>query len=318
MQTQDRTTASRVQSAIGASQDYLLSIQYPEGYWWAELESNVSITAQVVLLHKILGTDVTGRMPVRRLQKVETYLRQEQGQQGGWELFYGDGGNLSVSVEAYMALKLLGVPESDPAMLKARDFILNPGGISKTRIFTKLHLAPIGCYSWRGIPSLGPWVMFLPSAFPVNIYEMSSWALWSTVPLLIVFDRKPVYQTNPAIRLDELYVERPDKVQFELPCNGDRTDLCVTWDDGFKLAESLNLVPLGSEGIKAAEQWVLERLEATGDWGGIIPAMLNSLLALRCLDYDVADPFVEQGLRAVDRFAIETEDTYRVQPCVYR
>lgn len=156
MQTQDRTTASRVQSAIGASQDYLLSIQYPEAYWWAELESNVSITAQVVLLQKILGADVTGRMPVRRLQKVETYLRQEQRQQGGWELVYGDGGNLSVSVEAYMALKLLGVPESDPAMLKAGDFILNPGGISKTGIFTKLHLAPIGCYSWLVDSGLAP------------------------------------------------------------------------------------------------------------------------------------------------------------------
>jgi len=61
---------------------------------------------------------------------------------------------------------------------------------------------------------------------------------------------------------------------------------------------------------------VIERQEATGDWGGIIPAMLNSLIALRCLDYDVADPAVERGLKAVDRFAIETEDTYRVQPCV--
>ncbi|WP_375507006.1 squalene--hopene cyclase [uncultured Nostoc sp.] len=311
MQTQDRVKVNQVATAIAASQQYLLSIQNPAGYWWAELESNVTITAEVVLLHKIWGTD-----QIRALHKVEAYLRQEQRQHGGWELFYGDGGELSTSVEAYMALRLLGVPANDPAMIRAQAFILQRGGISKTRIFTKLHLALIGCYNWRGIPSLPPWVMLLPKAFPVNIYEMSSWARSSTVPLLIVCDRKPVFITDPTINLDELYAEGVDQVRWELPQTGDWTDLFLTLDRGFKLAESLNLVPFREEGIKAAEKWILERQEATGDWGGIIPAMLNSMLALRCLNYDRSDPIVERGLQAIDNFAIETEDSYRVQPCV--
>jgi squalene-hopene/tetraprenyl-beta-curcumene cyclase len=311
MQTQDRATASKVVAAIAASQNYLLSIQYPAGYWWAELESNVTITAEVVLLHKIWGTDLA-----RPLHKVETYLRSQQREHGGWELFYGDGGDLSTSVEAYMALKLLGVPSTEPAMEKARQFILARGGVTQTRIFTKLHLALIGCYDWRGIPSLPPWVMLLPSAFPFNIYELSSWARSSTVPLLIVCDRKPVFQVSPAITLDELYVEGNGQVSWQLPRKNDWTDLFLVLDDAFKLAEKLNLVPFRSQGIEAAERWIIERQEATGDWGGIIPAMLNSLLALRCLDYDAADPIVERGLKAVDNFAIETADSYSVQPCV--
>jgi squalene-hopene/tetraprenyl-beta-curcumene cyclase len=311
MQIQDKVAVSRVKDAIANSQNYLLSIQYPDGYWWAELESNVTITAEVVLLHKIWGTDRE-----RPLHKVEAYLRSQQRDHGGWELFYGDGGELSTSVEAYMALKLLGVPQTDPAMVKARKFILERGGISKTRIFTKLHLALIGCYNWRGIPSLPPWVMLLPSNFIFNIYEMSSWARSSTVPLLIVIDRKPVFLTDPAINLDELYAEGVEQARYELPRKGDWTDLFITLDETFKLAETLNLVPFRQEGIQAAERWVLERQEATGDWGGIIPAMLNSLLALRALDYDAADPIVERGLRAVDNFAIETTDTYRIQPCI--
>lgn len=311
MRTQDRVKVNQVAEAIAASQKYLLSIQNLAGYWWAELESNVTITAEVVLLHKIWGTDQT-----RPLEKVEAYLRQEQRQHGGWELFYGDGGELSTSVEAYMALRLLGVSATDPAMIRAQAFILQRGGISKTRIFTKLHLALIGCYNWRGIPSLPAWVMLLPKAFPVNIYEMSSWARSSTVPLLIVCDRKPVFITNPTINLDQLYVEGVDQVRWELPQSGDWTDLFLTLDQGFKLAESLNLVPFRQEGIKAAEKWILERQEATGDWGGIIPAMLNSMLALRCLDYHPNDPIVERGLQAIDNFAIETENSYRVQPCI--
>lgn len=311
MQTQDRIKVKQVVDGITASQKYLLSMQNPHGYWWAELESNVTITSEAVLLHKIWGTDKN-----RPLDKLENYLRSQQREHGGWELFYGDGGDLNTTVEAYMALRLLGVSATDTALIKAKSLILAKGGISKTRIFTKLHLALIGCYNWRGLPSLPPWVMLLPDDFPINIYELSSWARSSTVPLLIVFDRKPIFKIDQPINLDELYAEGVNNVRWELPKNGDWSDIFNIFDDGFKLAESLNFVPLRNEGIQAAEKWILERQEVTGDWGGIIPAMLNSLLALKCLDYDVNDPIIQRGLKAVDNFAIETENSYCVQPCV--
>ncbi|MBW4659188.1 MAG: squalene--hopene cyclase [Drouetiella hepatica Uher 2000/2452] len=311
MQIQDRETTPAVQTAIAASQGYLLSIQNSAGYWWSELESNVTMTAEVVLLHKIWGTDAS-----RPLHKAEIYFRQQQRSHGGWELFYGDGGNLSTSIEAYMALRLLGVSASDPALQQAKAFILERGGIRRSRIFTKFHLALIGCFDWRGIPSLPPWIMLLPDRFFFNIYELSSWARGSTVPLLIVFDRQPIFPTTPGFNLDELYVENEGSARYALSRNHDWTDLFLTLDGLFKFAERFNLIPFRQQGINAAERWILERQEATGDWGGIIPAMLNSLLALRCLEYDAHDPIVERGLQAVDRFAIETSATYRIQPCV--
>ena len=313
MQTQDQATEtqSRLETAIERSQRHLLSLQHPEGYWWANLESNVTITAEVVLLHKIWGTDAEAP-----LAKMAAYLRAQQRQHGGWELFYNDGGELSTSVEAYMALRLLGVPASAPEMQRAKAFILSKGGISKTRIFTKFHLALIGCYDWRGIPSIPPAVMLLPDGFPVNIYEMSSWARGSTVPLLIVFDRRPVYVLDPAITLDELYVEAGPARSAELPRSGDWSDLFVELDSLFKLAADWNVTPWREAGIQAAERWIIERQEESGDWGGIIPAMLNSMLALRTLNYRVADPVIVRGMAAIERFGVETAAEYWVQPCV--
>ncbi len=141
METLNQVSSKSLENAIAASQKFLLSQQYSDGYWWGELESNVTIISEIILLHKIWGTDKT-----RPLYKAETYIRSQQRDHGGWELFYGDGGELSTSVEAYMALKILGVSETDPALIKAKEFILERGGITKTRIFTKLHLALIGCY----------------------------------------------------------------------------------------------------------------------------------------------------------------------------
>ncbi len=308
---ENQLTKPTLEQAIALSQEYLLALQHSEGYWWGELESNVTITSEVVLLHKIWQTDKT-----RPLAKAETYLRSQQRQHGGWELYYGDGGDLSTSVEAYMALRLLGVSAADPALVKAKRFILQQGGISQTRIFTKLHLALIGCYDWQGLPSIPPWIMLLPEQSPFTIYEMSSWARGSTVPLLIVFDRKPIFNLDNSLNLDELYAEGIANVRYELPRSNDWTDIFLTLDNVFKLAENLNLVPWRKEGIAAAEKWILARQEATGDWGGIIPAMLNSLLALRTLNYDVNDPVIQRGLTAVDNFAIETENSYRLQPCI--
>ncbi len=313
MQIQDRTTSldGRLKSAIKSAQEYLLSIQYPQGFWWAELQSNVTITAEAILLHKIWGTDKT-----RPLDKARNYLLSQQCENGAWELFYGDGGDLSTTVEAYMALRLLGMSSDEPVLQKAKSFILEKGGISKSRIFTKIHLALIGCYDWRGVPSIPPWIMLLPENFPFTIYEMSSWARGSTVPLLIVFDKKPVYKVDPSFNLNELYAEGIENVKYELPRIGDWGDIFVWLDGVFKWAENSNLVPFRQESLRAAERWVLERQEDSGDWGGIIPAMLNSLLALKALDYSVYDPIVVRGLKAVDNFAIETEDSYCVQPCV--
>lgn len=301
-------SARPLDDAIVACQNFLLSLQYPDGYWWAELESNVSITAEALLVYKIWGTD-----RAYPLEKFEAYFRQQQRDHGGWELFFGDGGELSASIEAYMALRLLGVSPEDPALVKARSFILERGGIAKSRIFTKIHLALMGCYSWRGVPSLPPWVMLLPNAFP--IYEMSSWARGSTVPLLVVLDKKPVFPVDPLINLDELYTPGT-RYLTDLPSNNDWTDGFLLLDQAFKVAEDWNLVPFREEGLKAAEKWVLERQEDTGDWGGIIPAMLNSLLCLKSLGYSVTDPIVARGLTAVDNFGLEDETTYRVQPCI--
>jgi squalene-hopene/tetraprenyl-beta-curcumene cyclase len=296
--------------AITRAVDALFAQQHPDGWWWAELQSNVTITAEVVLLQRIWGR--FDRVPKA---EAEAYFRGEQREHGGWELYYGDGGEISTSVEAYMALRLLGVPVDDPALVRARAFILARGGVSKTRIFTKFHLALIGAYDWRGLPSLPPAMMLLPDRGPFSIYDLSSWARGSTVPLVIVFDKKPVYE--PRLDLRELYAEGYENAAFDLPeADTPLGRLFTQLDRVFKAGEARGIIPGRKRGLERAEKWTLEREEATGDWSGIIPAMLNSMLALRVLDYHVESPEVVRGFKALDAFTITGNGQYRVQPCV--
>ena len=205
-------TQSRVSDAIHRARAYLLAQQNLEGYWWAELEANVTLTAEYVMLHRILiAADPAhrfsnGKDREEQIRQMARYILRQQRPHGGWELFYGDGGEISTTIEAYFALKLAGHSADDPAMRRARDFILERGGLTNARVFTKLHLALFGAYPWEGIPTLPPWFMFLPAWFPLNIYTMASWARSSTVPLLVVIDKKPVYDLG--VHADELFVER--------------------------------------------------------------------------------------------------------------
>jgi squalene-hopene/tetraprenyl-beta-curcumene cyclase len=316
----DAPIDGRLADAISRGQDYLLSQQSPEGYWWAELEANVTLTAEYVMLHRILGTDrdqsIRGIRGIRGIRAAARYLLREQRDHGGWELFFGDGGELSTTIEAYWALKLSGLPATDKAMVKARQFVLARGGLSRARVFTKIHLALFGVYPWQGIPTLPPWFILLPRWFPLNIYEMSSWARSSTVPLLIVCDHKPVY--FPGFDADELYTERPGQrtLDLENPDGSLIGSLFLAADQLLKLADDAGAVPFRDRSIAAAERWIIERQDTPGDWAGIIPAMLNSTLAFHVLGYANEHPYVKRGIEAIERFGIHEGDGFRLQPCL--
>lgn len=206
----------RLTDAINRAQTYLLAQQNLEGYWWAELEANVTLTAEYVMLQRILmhldprNRFNNGKDREQQIQQMARYILGRQCEHGGWELFFGDGGEISTTIEAYYALKLAGHSVDDPPMQRARKFILDRGGLGRARVFTKLHLALFGAYPWEGIPTLPPWFMFLPKWFPFNIYTMASWARSSTVPLLVVIDRKPVY--DHGIYADELFSSRNQQI----------------------------------------------------------------------------------------------------------
>lgn len=314
METQNQINQesnSSLDNAIDISQDYILSLQHPEGYWVGELESNVTLTAETVLLYKIWG--ISESLPNC---KIKAYLCNQQNKYGGWELFYGDGGEISTSIEAYMALRLLGMPKEDSILVNAKKFILSKGGISKARIFTKFHLALIGCYSWKGLPSIPPWIMALNNNLPFTIYEMASWARESTVPLIIVFDKQPTFLIDSSFNLNELYVEEIGKIQYGLSYKNDWTDIFLWLDKIFQVLGKFNLVPFRERGLREAEKWMLNHQQESGDWGGIMPPMLNSLIAFRTLGYDLEDPSVRRGLEAIQRFSIEKDEDYYVQACV--
>src|SRR5262245_51653291 len=105
---------ANVSNAIHRAQAYLSAQQNLEGYWWAELEANVTLTAEYIMLHRILiAADPTARIGAGKdreaqIQQMARYILREQRSHGGWELFYGDGGEIGTTIEANFALNVVG------------------------------------------------------------------------------------------------------------------------------------------------------------------------------------------------------------------
>src|SRR6266496_6240409 len=113
-----------VEDAAAAARRYLLSIQREDGHWCGELEGDTILESEYVLTMHFLG-----RAGEPRIRKAAEYLRRQQLPGGGWAIYPGGPPEVSSSVKAYFALKLVGDDPGAPHMAKARRIILELGGL---------------------------------------------------------------------------------------------------------------------------------------------------------------------------------------------
>jgi squalene-hopene/tetraprenyl-beta-curcumene cyclase len=74
--------------------------------------------------------------------------------------------------------------------------------------------------------------------------------------------------------------------------------------------------PLRKKSLDKAAEWIIERQESDGSWGGIQPPWVYSLMALKSLGYSNDHPVIKKGLAGFDSFARETDETFSTDACV--
>ena len=298
-----------LQSAI----DSLLKIQHPEGYWLGELEADSSLEADAILLDFFLGSP-----DPERVRKLAQCIRDEQGEEGGWSLYAGGAPNINATVKAYFALRLAGVPEDDPVIEKARQVALQLGGVEATNSFTRICLCFLDQYDWKDVPALPPELLLLPNFAYINIYEVSSWSRAMLVPLSIIYSFQPQRPSPPGVTLRPLFLpgsaRRNNRLLPAAPLYSWKT-LIHAADRTLSVLEQKKWTPLRRQGLRRAEQWLLEHLKGSDGLGAIFPAMMNSIVALDCLGYDREGSLFRRELGEFWKLAIEERGTIRMQPC---
>jgi squalene-hopene/tetraprenyl-beta-curcumene cyclase len=293
------------EAALDAAVHWLSERQDEEGWWIGELETNVTMTAEHVLLLSFLG------LPLDSIRSgAIQHILGSQRLDGSWAQYHDGPADLSTTVEAYAALKVLGVDPANDAMARALRVVHRMGGVAHARVFTKIWLALFGQYPWAGVPSMPPELVHFPLWAPLNLYDFACWARGTIAPLLIVISRRPVRPLGA--ELGELVVPGTESLLTRVPGSG-----LFWWLERLqKLYERLPLQPGRARSRRKLVSWIVERQEADGGWGGIQPPWVYSLIALHLEGMPLDHPVMRKGIQGLDGFALEDEGGWRFQACM--
>ncbi|WP_028923750.1 squalene--hopene cyclase [Pseudonocardia acaciae] len=282
------------EQTLDAAVAHLRGLQSPKGWWKGELQTNVTMDAEDLLLREFLG--------IRRADQTEEaarWIRSQQRADGSWATFEGGPPELSTTVEAWVALRLAGDDPEAPHMRATAEYVLAEGGLERARVFTRIWLALFGLWSWDELPDLPPELIFLPSWFPLNVYDWACWARQTVVPLTVVASLRPCRPLPFGV--DELRTYAPPP-----PMDGP-----LTWSGAFQRLDkvlhgysNLPVHPLRKLARRRAVEWILARQEADGCWGGIQPPWVYSILALHLMGYPMDHPSLRAAIAGLDGFAI--------------
>jgi squalene-hopene/tetraprenyl-beta-curcumene cyclase len=307
--------AVAVEIAMASARQWLLARQSPEGWWCAELEADTTLESYFIMFKWLFGHPDHPKIP-----KYAQVLREAMLPEGGWAIYQGGPAELSISVLSYFALKLAGISAGEPDMRRSRDVILKLGGAVKANTYTKYHLAFFGQYDWKHVPAIPPEMILVPTASPLHIYHMSSWSRAIFVPLSVIWANKPTIKIPEERGAHELFVGGRENANLALQ----RDPHTVTWrnfflfaDMALKLVEKFPVAAARSMALQQAEKWLIERFAYSGGLAAILPAMMNSVIALKCLGYSEDHPLVKEGIHELEMLEIERDsERIEVQPCV--
>ncbi|NIJ33129.1 squalene--hopene cyclase [Sphingomonas oligoaromativorans] len=302
-----------VEAAIGRAAEALTKAQREDGHWVFELEADATIPSEYILLRHYLGEpdDLELEAAIGR------YLRRIQGGHGGWPLYQDGAFDISATVKAYYALKMIGDDIDAPHMARARAEILKRGGAGASNVFTRIQLALFGAGKWSVIPEMPVELMLAPKNFPINLYRMSYWARTVIVPLLVLAAKRPVARNPRGVKVDELYAPGRHILKRALPGKW-------VWETGFGaldivLKRGRRFWPkkLRQRAIQACVDFVVERLNGEDGLGAIYPAMANSVMMFDALGYAPDHPHRAIARTSVEKLLVRREDgEVYCQPCV--
>ncbi len=301
--------------AIKAASDALLACQQRDGHWVFELEADATIPSEYVLMRHYFGEPVDAELE----RKIAVYLRRIQGEHGGWPLFHGGEFDISASVKAYFALKMIGDDIDAPHMKRAREAIRARGGAEQSNVFTRVLLALYGVVGWSAVPVMPVEIMLLPKWSPFHLDKVSYWARTVIVPMLVLQVHKPKAKNPKGVGIDELFLGDPRTLgpRSKAPHQSWFWFLLFNGIDRvLRLLERFFPKRSRQVAIDKAVEFVTERLNGEDGLGAIYPAMANSAMMYQVLGYPSQHPDFVAARSSMEKLLVVHEDYAYCQPCV--
>jgi squalene-hopene/tetraprenyl-beta-curcumene cyclase len=300
---------------IDCATEALLAHQREDGHFLFELEADATVPAEYVLLRHYLAEPVDAALEA----KIAAYLRRTQAPHGGWPLFQDGAFDMSATVKAYFALKMIGDPPQAEHMRRAREAIRTRGGAERSNVFTRCLLALYGIVPWRAVPVMPVEIMLLPQWFPFHLDKISYWSRTVIVPLLVLMAKRPRARNPKNVTVGELFLDPPQ--QLGPTPKAPQQKASWFWffrmvDDVLRALEPHFPKRTRQRAIDSAVAWVGERLNGEDGLGAIFPAMANSVMMYDALGYPADHPQRAIARQSIEKLLTADDGAITCQPCV--
>jgi squalene-hopene/tetraprenyl-beta-curcumene cyclase len=296
-----------VSAAVERGRRRLLALQGDGGTWWAARFSGVGPETEDLLFREFAGlasAEVT--------TATAGWIRSRQRADGSWVIDEHGRGDLSVSVQAYCALRLAGDQPDDYHMATAAGWIRDAGGLAAAGITTRIWLALSGHEDWEQLPVPPPEAIFLPAACPVRLPGNASLGRPTVVPASVIAALRPRHKHPFSLAELRVPAASPAGPDWPGPQSGPvRISGLPGFDRGLRAyAQALQIAPLGSArsaALRACASWIIAMQQPDGSWRASRSGWLFSLVALHLLGYAFDHPVLAGGVAALDRAAVWTQ-----------
>ncbi|MCA1066264.1 squalene--hopene cyclase [Rossellomorea sp. AcN35-11] len=294
----------KVENTITGLVNDLQSKQNTEGKWSFCFENSLMTDAYMIILLRSFEMDdeeLVGRL-VNRLWKL-------QSREGTWKLFHDEKeGNLSSTIEAYFALKYSGMVQDDDQRLdKAGRFIEAKGGFHKAHSITKCMLAIHGQYDWRHILPVPIEFLLIPKQFPLNFWDLSSYARAHVAPLLLLKSQRFILKMNNIPHMSHL-----SRAPYEARYGKRELNLYSKINEGLQAIAGLP-ANLHQQSQQFAQEYMLQRIESDGTYLSYFSTTFFMLYALLASGRKKDDPIIVKAIKGLKDMTCETKKGTHVQ-----
>ncbi|MFO1443822.1 squalene--hopene cyclase [Bacillus sp. Bva_UNVM-123] len=286
--------------------------QSSDGSWNYPFDTGISTDSYMIILLRTLKID-----DENLIKQLTERLLSKQEENGAWKLFYDEGnGNLSITIEAYSALRYSGyMDERDVRLERAKHFILTNGGLENSHMFTKMMLAITGHMKWPDFFPLPVELILLPTMLPINFYSFSVFGRANLTPLMILADRKFALKTDKSPNLSDLFLHN-EEVHIE---NSFGFSGSSGWRSLFSVIEnginSLIGLPiqLHKLALEKAKQYMLDRIEPDGTFYNYFSSTFLMIFSLLSLGYSKSHPVIIKAISGLKSMKCEINGFSHIQ-----
>jgi squalene/oxidosqualene cyclase-like protein len=157
---------------------------------------------------------------------IARYLEHHQNDDGGWGLHVESHSYVYTSVLNYVALRLLGRPDDDPNLQRAREWFLERGGAPRVPQWGQFVLAMLGLMPWEGVSPVPPELWLLPRSAPIHPGRFWCHARMVYLPMSYLYGRRATIE--PDARLESIRNEIVPASPEEIDWAEHATDVAET------------------------------------------------------------------------------------------